>query len=68
MWHSYDSRFTIFAISAGNGVIRGYTCLGTCCEKAGLGKPEKVTSVSLRKYMATVTQVHNRFMSKALKC
>ena len=41
--------------SDGMGVVRGYQSLASICKKGYLRKPEKITSVSLRKYMATAT-------------
>lgn len=36
-----------------------YESLRKVCKEAGLSAPEKITSTSLRKYMATFTQVIN---------
>lgn len=47
----------MYCFTVGSGVTRGYQSLASVCFKAGLKKPEKITSVTLRKYMATVTQV-----------
>ena len=41
----------------GNGVIRAYDSLKTVCAEVDLLKPEKITSVNLRKYTATISQV-----------
>ncbi|XP_055956953.1 uncharacterized protein LOC126821491 [Patella vulgata] len=40
-----------------DGVIRAYNCLAKACSKAPLSSPELITSTTLRKYMATITQV-----------
>jgi len=37
--------------------IRGYEALSKTASEAGLKCPSKITSVNLRKYMATVSQV-----------
>ena len=44
-------------LKGGLGVVRGYDSVARACQAADLKKPEKITSVTLRKYMATVTQV-----------
>ena len=40
-------------------VFRGYEALSCVAAEANLQSPEKITSVYLRKYMATVAQVWN---------
>lgn len=47
----------VFMYSGGLGVVRCYESLSAVCGRAGLEQPQKITSVNLRKYMATVTQV-----------
>uniref|UniRef100_A0A8W8MQQ1 Uncharacterized protein n=1 Tax=Magallana gigas TaxID=29159 RepID=A0A8W8MQQ1_MAGGI len=39
------------------GVLRAYDSLKAFCDKCYLKKPEKITSVNLRKYTATIAQV-----------
>lgn len=39
------------------GAIRAYDSLKTLCGEIVLKKPDRITSVNLRKYMATVSQV-----------
>uniref|UniRef100_A0A8W8MKN2 Uncharacterized protein n=1 Tax=Magallana gigas TaxID=29159 RepID=A0A8W8MKN2_MAGGI len=39
------------------GVLRAYDSLKAFCDKCCLKKPEKITSVNLRKYTATIAQV-----------
>ena len=41
----------------GPGVYRGYNSLKSICEDAELQQGHKITSITLRKYMATMTQV-----------
>ena len=41
----------------GPGIIWAYESLQSLCQTAQLKTPEKITSVTLRKFMATVTQV-----------
>lgn len=48
---------TFNALIGGEGVVRAYSSLSSICRRANLKEPEMVTSVTLRKYMATVTQV-----------
>ena len=48
----------VFIISTGVGVIRAYDSLKMMCGRAQLGKPDRITSTNLRKYMATITQVN----------
>ncbi|XP_038063286.1 uncharacterized protein LOC119733978 [Patiria miniata] len=49
----------VFAASRGFGVVRGYECLSKVCQRASLSHPGRITSVTLRKYMATISQVVN---------
>ena len=39
------------------GCFRSYDSLKKVCKRAGLDCPDRITSVSLRKYMATISQV-----------
>ena len=41
---------------SGIGVIRAYDSLKKLCSEVALQKPEKLTSVNLRKYTATISQ------------
>ena len=46
--------------------VRGYEALSKTASEAGLKAPQKITSVSLRKYMATVAQVITSVCIKVL--
>lgn len=46
---------------AGIGVIRAYDSLKIMCQEVTLQKPEKLTSVNLRKYTATISQARFEF-------
>ena len=49
------------SLIAGAGeVIRAYYALSKAAQNAGLDMPDRITSTSLRKYMATITQVRIR--------
>lgn len=51
-------RYNKFFFAQGDtGHMDGYTALKKACADAQLEKPEFVTTVKLRKYLATVTQV-----------
>ncbi|XP_033737472.1 titin homolog [Pecten maximus] len=50
-WNKY-----VFA-NAGEGVFRAYDSLKTVCSEISLSAPERITSVSMRKYIATLSQV-----------
>ncbi|ESO94887.1 hypothetical protein LOTGIDRAFT_175327 [Lottia gigantea] len=54
-----------FDFLQGNGVIRACDALANCCQNAALERPELLTSTSLRKYMATITQT---FTSSESEC
>ena len=41
----------------GEGILWAYDSLKKACQLANLSEPTRITSTSLRKYMATVTQV-----------
>ncbi|XP_033740934.1 uncharacterized protein LOC117327839, partial [Pecten maximus] len=43
--------------NTGEGVIRAYDSLKEMCAELNLGAPERITSVSMRKYIATLSQV-----------
>ncbi|VDI57024.1 Hypothetical predicted protein [Mytilus galloprovincialis] len=43
--------------NTGNGVHRAYDSLKCVCEEAGVRYPDRITSVNIRKYFATMMQV-----------
>ncbi|CAG2245278.1 unnamed protein product [Mytilus edulis] len=43
--------------STGDGPLRSYDSMKNVCEKLNLKRPESITSVTLRKYTATLSQV-----------
>ncbi|XP_030843815.1 uncharacterized protein LOC115924951 isoform X2 [Strongylocentrotus purpuratus] len=43
----------------GQSTMRAYDAMGRTCQRASLETPERMTSVNLRKYMATLVQVLN---------
>ena len=49
----------MFLINTGavKETIRVYESLAECCLKAGLEYPDRISATTLRKYMATITQV-----------
>ncbi|XP_069114279.1 uncharacterized protein [Argopecten irradians] len=50
-WNNY-----VFA-NTGDGVIRAYDSLKSICGELSLSAPEQITSVTMRKYIATLSQV-----------
>ena len=56
----YFTITTACILNAGGGpksVLRAYESLSQIASEAGLQAPHKITSVQLRKYMATISQV-----------
>lgn len=50
-----------------DSVIRAYDALVVACNKAKLHDPTRITSTTLRKYMATITQVWRYIIDLTLK-
>ncbi|XP_033759137.1 glutamic acid-rich protein-like [Pecten maximus] len=50
-WNNY-----VFA-NTGDGVMRAYDSLKAICGELSLGAPDRITSVSMRKYIVTLSQV-----------
>lgn len=59
----YHLLHTSFSV---NGYVRAYDSLKTMCNEVCLLAPHRITSVSMRKYMATLTQVFYCYF--LLKC
>ena len=60
----YCLLHTSFAV---NSYARAYDSLKTVCNEVCLSAPHRITSVSMRKYMATLTQVfYHSFLSESI--
>lgn len=55
--------YFIFA-PQGMQYVRAYDSLKSVCDEVALKAPARITSVSMRKYMATLTQVRNFIYNK----
>lgn len=47
----------MYWLRTGTGVIRAYDSLKACCDEANLQIADRITSINLRKYFATMSQV-----------
>lgn len=55
----YCKMFSIwYFFCVGLGVLRAYDSLKFCCGQVSLKNPDRITSVNLRKYTATIAQVY----------
>ena len=56
------SKIDVFV---GLGVLRAYESLKCYCKKCDLRSPDKITSINMRKYTATIAQVSSQFYERA---
>ena len=59
----YSENPYFFGTTPAAGHLDGYQIVHKTSRAAGLTSPELITSTNLRKYLATVAQVINRFLS-----